>query len=102
MFSLAGVPPTAGFFGKFFLLMAGAGKGNYILITIAALNIVVSLYYYLRVVKAIFMDENPTPLPFIPTPLTTRLSFIICIAGAITIGIVSPVYDYIYSLIVHV
>ena len=45
LFSLAGVPPTAGFFGKFFLLMAGAGQGNYILITIAALNMIVSLYY---------------------------------------------------------
>jgi NADH-quinone oxidoreductase subunit N len=61
LFSLAGIPPTAGFFGKFFLLMAGAGKGNYLFITIAALNMVVSLYYYLRVVKAIFMDENEEP-----------------------------------------
>ncbi|HVW62543.1 MAG TPA: NADH-quinone oxidoreductase subunit N, partial [Puia sp.] len=53
LFSLAGIPPTAGFFGKFFLLMAGAGKGNYIFIGIAALNMVISLYYYLRVIKAI-------------------------------------------------
>ena len=57
LFSLAGVPPTAGFFGKFFLIMAGAGKGNYLWISIAALNMVVSFYYYLRVVKAIFMDN---------------------------------------------
>jgi NADH-quinone oxidoreductase subunit N len=54
LFSLAGIPPTAGFFGKFFLLMAGAGKGNYVFIGIAALNMVISLYYYLRVIKAIF------------------------------------------------
>ncbi|MES1219139.1 MAG: NADH-quinone oxidoreductase subunit N, partial [Bacteroidota bacterium] len=58
LFSLAGIPPTAGFFGKFFLLLAGAGKGNYLLITIAALNMVVSLYYYLKVIKAVFMDDN--------------------------------------------
>ena len=61
LFSLAGIPPTAGFFGKLFLLTAGAGKGNYLLITIAALNMIVSLYYYLKVVKAIFMDKNDQP-----------------------------------------
>jgi NADH-quinone oxidoreductase subunit N len=101
MFSLAGVPPTAGFFGKFFLLLAGAGKGNYLLISIAALNIVISLYYYLRVVKAIFMDANPMPLPFIRIPLMSKLAFVICVAGVITVGVASPVYNYIYSLIVH-
>ena len=41
LFSLGGIPPTAGFFGKFFLLLAGAGKGNYLLIIIAALNMVI-------------------------------------------------------------
>src|SRR5258708_18389269 len=58
LFSLAGIPPTAGFFGKFFLLMAGAGKGNYFLIHIPALHIVILLYYYLRVVKARFIDKG--------------------------------------------
>jgi NADH-quinone oxidoreductase subunit N len=101
MFSLAGVPPTAGFFGKFFLLIAGAGKGNYLLISIASLNIVISLYYYLRVVKAIFMDANPTPLPSIRIPLMSKLAFVACVAGAVVIGVASPIYDYIYSLITH-
>jgi NADH-quinone oxidoreductase subunit N len=101
MFSLAGVPPTAGFFGKFFLLIAGAGKGNYLLISVASLNIVISLYYYLRVVKAIFMDANPTPLPSIRIPLMSKLAFVACVAGAIIIGVASPIYNYIYSLIVH-
>ncbi|MDH7460528.1 NADH-quinone oxidoreductase subunit N [Chitinophagaceae bacterium 26-R-25] len=99
LFSLAGVPPTAGFFGKFFLLIAGAGKGNYLLIGIAALNIVISLYYYLRVVKAIFMDANPTPLQPIRIPLMSKLAFVVCIAGVVTVGVASPIYDYIYSLI---
>jgi NADH dehydrogenase subunit N (EC 1.6.5.3) len=62
LFSLAGIPPTAGFFGKFFLILAGAAKGNWLLITIAALNMIISLYYYLRVVKAMFMDHNAAPL----------------------------------------
>ena len=62
LFSLAGIPPTAGFFGKFFLLFAGAGKGNYLLIMIAALNMVVSLYYYLKVLKACSWIQMKTRL----------------------------------------
>ena len=81
--------------------MAGAGKGNYLLISIAALNIVISLYYYLRVIKAVFMDANPMPLPSIRIPLTSKLAFAVCIAGVVFIGVASPVYDYIYSLISH-
>jgi NADH-quinone oxidoreductase subunit N len=98
LFSLAGVPPTAGFFGKFFLLIAGAAKGNYWLIGIAALNMVVSFYYYLRVVKAIFMDQNETPIAKLSVPALPRLSLYICLAGIILTGLASMVYDYIYSL----
>lgn len=98
LFSLAGVPPTAGFFGKFFLLIAGAAKGNYWLIGIAALNMVVSFYYYLRVVKAIFMDSNEQPISRIAVPGAPRLSLYICVAGIILTGLASFVYDYIYSL----
>src|SRR6185503_20957073 len=58
LFSLGGIPPTAGFFGKFFLLLAGAGRGNYLFIAMAALNMILSFYYYLRIIRAIFMDAN--------------------------------------------
>ena len=98
MFSLAGVPPTAGFFGKFFLLMAGAAKGNYWLIGIAALNMVVSFYYYLRVVKAIFMEENPQHIEKLAIPGASRLALYICLAGMLIAGLASCVYDYIYSI----
>ena len=98
LFSLAGIPPTAGFFGKFFLLMAGAGQGNYILITIAALNMIVSLYYYLKVVKAIFMDENETPIEKIAIPASLKLALFICIAGIVLTGLMSYIYEYIFSL----
>ena len=98
LFSLAGVPPTAGFFGKFFLLMAGAAKGNYWLIVIAALNMVVSFYYYLRVVKAIFMDANEEPVEKIVVPFTPKLALYICVAGIIVTGLLSCIYDYIFSL----
>src|SRR5450759_1256914 len=54
LFSLAGIPPVAGFFGKFFLFTAAAQKGFYLLVLIAVLNTIISLYYYLLVVKAMF------------------------------------------------
>ncbi len=98
LFSLAGIPPTAGFFGKFFLIMAGAGKGNYLLITIAALNMIVSLYYYLKVVKAMFMDANEDPIEKLQVNLLPKVSLFICVAGIFVIGFWSWIYEYIFSL----
>lgn len=98
LFSLAGIPPTAGFFGKFFLLMAGAGKGNYVYIGIAALNMVISLYYYLKVVKAIFMDKQDEPIGKLAVGVLPKIVFVICVAGVLVTGLVGWIYDYIYSL----
>ena len=98
LFSLAGIPPTAGFFGKLFLITAGASKGNYFFITVAALNMIISLYYYLRIVRAVFMDTNPQPIPKIILDPATKLGMIICGAGIIFIGLLSWVYDYITTL----
>lgn len=97
LFSLAGVPPTAGFFGKFFLLIAGAAKGNYWLIGIAALNMIVSFYYYLRVVKAMFMDENNEPIYKLSIPISSKLALYICLTGILVTGLAGCVYDYIFS-----
>jgi len=99
LFSLGGIPPTAGFFGKFFLLLAGAGKGNYLLITIAALNMVISLYYYLKVIKAIFMDANDDPIESVKSGWSPKLAMIICVAGIIITGLASGAYQYIHSLV---
>lgn len=99
LFSLGGIPPTAGFFGKFFLLLAGAGKGNYLLISIAALNMVVSLYYYLRIIKAMFMDANDNPIENVKAGWSPKLAMIICVAGIIITGLASGAYNYIHSLV---
>ncbi len=99
LFSLAGIPPTAGFFGKLFLLTAGASKGTYWFITIAALNMIISLYYYLRVVRAIFMDKNEQPIEKINTNPATKFAMILCAAGIVLTGLLSWIYDYIQSLI---
>ncbi|MFN0276504.1 MAG: NADH-quinone oxidoreductase subunit N [Chitinophagales bacterium] len=99
LFSLAGIPPTAGFFGKFFLIMAGAAEGNYILITTAALNMIVSLYYYLKIVKAMFMDVNDNPIESLQTDIYPKVALAICIAGVVITGFVGGCYDYIHSLL---
>ena len=98
LFSLAGIPPTAGFFGKFFLLMAGAGRGNYELIVIAAVNMVVALYYYLRVIKAIFMESNEHPIEKLKISPLPGLAMLLCVAGIIITGFIGWIYDYIFSL----
>ncbi len=98
LFSLAGIPPTAGFFGKLFLLTAGASKGNYTLITIAALNMIVSLYYYLRVVKIMFMDKSDHPIEKLKTGMLPGLALAICVAGIVIIGFSGHIYNYIYTL----
>lgn len=98
LFSLAGIPPTAGFFGKLFLLTAGAAKGSYMFITIAALNMIISLYYYLRVIRSVFMEKNDQPLEKIKIESSAKFALIICGAGIILVGLLSWIYDYIQSL----
>jgi NADH-quinone oxidoreductase subunit N len=99
LFSLAGIPPAAGFFGKLFLITAGAAKGNYLFITIAALNMIISLYYYLRVIRALFMDKNEQPVAKIALNKMEWIGLMICTAGILLTGVISWVYDYIVSLI---
>lgn len=98
LFSLAGIPPTAGFFGKMFLITSGAGSGNYILVSFAALNMVISLYYYLRVIKAVFIDKSETPSEKIQVPAASSIAMIICMAGIILTGFFGQLYSYLQSL----
>lgn len=98
LFSLAGVPPTAGFFGKLFLLSAGASNGVWVVIAIAAANLIVSLYNYLRVVKIMFIDESTEQLPTVTVSSSSRLMVALCAIAVVCIGFISPLYDYIHSI----
>ncbi|MFH0895714.1 MAG: NADH-quinone oxidoreductase subunit N [Bacteroidota bacterium] len=98
LFSLAGIPPVAGFFGKFFLFTSAASVGYYWLILIAVLNATISLYYYLLVVKAMFINKNDSPIARFKSSFTTRLALILCIVGIFAIGLLSPIYEYIFSI----
>ena len=93
LFSLAGIPPFAGFFSKFFVFMSAFGSGFHILVFIALLNTVISLYYYLLIVKAMYMKESNNALPSIKSDPYTRASLTICVVGIILCGICSFIYS---------
>ena len=98
MFSLGGIPPFAGFFSKFFIFVGACHQGSvaiYALVLIALVNTIISLYYYLLVVKAMFLRQDDCVIPTIKSHWTERLGLILCVAGIIFIGLVSCIYAYI-------
>ncbi len=98
LFSLAGIPPVAGFFGKFFLFTAAAESGYYWLVFIAVLNATISLYYYLLVVKAMFINKSDSPIAYFKTDIPAKVALIICVLGIFIIGFYSTIYQYIESI----
>lgn len=98
LFSLAGIPPLAGFFGKFFLYAAAASKGYYVLVFIAVANATISLYYYLLVVRAMFLRKNAEAIPYFKSKPFMRMGLILTAVGILIAGLYSPLYDYIFSI----
>jgi NADH-quinone oxidoreductase subunit N len=98
LFSLAGIPPVAGFFGKFFLFTAAAQQGFYMLVLIAVLNTIISLYYYLLVVKAMFINSNEAPVARLRSNFSSKLALGICIAGIVITGFASSLFEMIRGL----
>ncbi len=97
MFSLGGIPPFAGFFCKFLIFSAALQQGSvamYILVLIALINTIPSLYYYLRVVKAMFINENEAPIATFKSHWSERAGLVICTAGIILIGLISAIYTF--------
>ena len=93
LFSLAGIPPFAGFFSKFFVFASAFEEGFHVLVFIALINTVISLYYYLLVVKAMFINQNDSPVAAFRSDCSTRISLVLCLAGVLLLGIISSVYD---------
>ncbi|HLP04102.1 MAG TPA: NADH-quinone oxidoreductase subunit N, partial [Paludibacter sp.] len=98
LFSLAGIPPFAGFFSKFFVFSAAAAQGYYVLVFIALLNTIISLYYYLIVIKAMFLNQSETPIEPLKSDFPVKLSLVICTLGILVIGLVSGIYGQINLL----
>lgn len=86
MFSLAGIPPTAGFFGKFYLFKSALDAGYVYLVVIAVLNSALSVYYYLRILVIMFMGTEEE-LPAVKWGLPVTFAFIICVAGILFFGV---------------
>ena len=98
LFSLAGIPPFAGMFSKFFVFMAGVQTGDpwaYFVVFIALVNTVVSLYYYLLIVKAMYITKTDSPLPTFQSDANTKVALAVCTAGIALFGIVSCIYEWI-------
>ena len=92
MVSLAGIPPLAGFFGKFLLLKAvieqgPANHGYYCLAFTALVGVVISLYYYFGIIRAIYWSGPATDLSIIPMSRPVQVSLCLCIAGMLWLGL---------------
>jgi len=82
MFSLAGIPPMAGFFGKFYVFMAAINSGLYALAIVGVVASVVGAFYYLRIIKIMYFDE---PVEAFEKPLRTEMGAIMTVAGLFTL-----------------
>ena len=101
LFSLAGIPPFAGMFSKFFVFMAAARQGSflaYLVVFIALVNTVVSLYYYLLIVKAMYIIPTDKPLPTFKSDFNTKLALAICTVGIVLFGVCSCIFDWLTAV----
>lgn len=102
MFSLAGIPPFAGFFSKFFIFTSAINQGSvaiYVLVLIALINTIISLYYYLLVVKAMFISEEDGGIATFRSACSERVAMWICVAGIILLGVVSCFYNHLLNIV---
>jgi NADH-quinone oxidoreductase subunit N len=98
LFSLAGIPPVAGFFGKFFLFTAAASQGLYLLVFLAVVNVTISLYYYLLVVRAMFLRKSENAIPYFENKFFMKLGLLLAVIGVLFVGLYSPIYEYIFEI----
>ena len=93
LFSLAGIPPFAGFFSKFFIFAAAFKSGFHLLVFIALINTVISLYYYLKIVKAMYINKNEEPIAYIRSDNYSRAGLVICVLAIVALSLFSIVYE---------
>ena len=104
LFSLGGIPPFAGMFSKFFVFLAAVdGRPTfwpYFIVFIALVNTVVSLYYYLLIVKAMYIrnkEEDGEPIPAFAMDFNTKLTLVICTLGVAFFGVCSYFYEMLHT-----
>lgn len=102
MFSLAGIPPFAGFFSKILIFTSVTGTGSwalYMLVLIALINTIISLYYYLLVVKAMWISPEEPKIVSFTTQRCNKVALWLCVAGIVFFGIVPYIYQYCYDAV---
>lgn len=87
LLSLAGIPPLAGFVGKFYLFYASMEQGYAWLVLAAAVNSTVSLYYYLRLLRRMYILPEPEGLPEVRTPPSLRAALAVSVAAMLALGL---------------
>jgi NADH-quinone oxidoreductase subunit N len=87
LLSLTGIPPTAGFVGKFYLFASAVEAGYIWLVLIAVVNSAISLFYYMRVVVAMYMRDLPPQGLALSTASTLRVALLLAAAGTLLLGI---------------
>jgi len=101
LFSLGGIPPFAGMFSKFFVFLSAVdGRPNampYFIVFIALINTVVSLYYYLLIVKAMYINNEGEPIKTFKMDCNTKITLAVCTAGVLFFGVASYIYDALYA-----
>jgi len=98
LFSLAGVPPMSGFFGKFLILFAAVDKGLYVLAFVGALAVIVSLYFYMLWIKEMYIkapDETSKPDHIPVTPLVRTVLWISMLAMLLMGVYMGPFYSWV-------
>lgn len=98
LFSLAGIPPFAGFFSKFFVFAAAFHTGHWAVVFLALVNTIISLYYYLLVVKAMYIMPSDAPVAAFRSPLPARVCLLVCLLSIMLMGVCSSVYQYIAAV----
>ena len=94
MLSLGGVPPLAGFFAKFYVFQAAVGAGLVWLAIVGVLNAIVGVYYYLIVIRVVFVDPSQGELTPVRMPLTLRAGLLVTTASILILGVfVTPWYN---------
>ena len=78
--------------------MSAASGGYYWLVFIAVLNATISLYYYLLVVKAMFINKSENPIATFQSDAYTKIGLVLCALGIFVLGFWSQVYEFINNL----
>ncbi|HLP40294.1 MAG TPA: proton-conducting transporter membrane subunit, partial [Fibrobacteria bacterium] len=99
MFSFAGIPPLAGFLGKFLLFAAAAGEGRYLLVLLAVGNAVVSFYYYMLVVKEAYLAPAGEERPPLVLTAGSKITLAVLAALLLVLGLCPGVLGYLEATV---